>query len=409
MDWIPTLNLGYEPKKEPNSDNNVEPFADEQLIDQSQHDRINEVLHDVPEEIVTFEQTTHEVETQTDFKKSSAATQTEDEVTGMSEDIIYTYEETIAYLEEILSTKNVSLENFRGQNKKTNFFTGITDFSTLEALYQMVEPEISFSRKLFKFEILMIVLTRLRLNLSFRFMSYQYSVTIPTISKHFHKTLNILYAKLRYFVYWPDRDAIRKTMPLAFQVQFGDTIVVIIDCFEVFIERPANPKAAAQCFSTYKHGMTIKYLIGITPQGFISFISKGYGGRSSDKFVTESCGIFEKLLNGDVVMADRGFLIEEELRNRGVELQIPAFTKGKTQLHPREIESTRRIANVRIHVERIIGQLRLKFQILHQFKFPISLIKKKTPLLPNTIDKILTVCCALSNLCAPIVCKEENE
>lgn len=176
-----------------------------------------------------------------------------------------------------------------------------------------------------------------------------------------------MYSKLKHFVYWPDRDAIKKTMPLAFQMQFGETIVTIIDCFEVFIERPSNIKASAQCWSTYKHSTTIKYLIGITPQGFIAFISKGYGGRASDKFITETCGFLENLLTGDVVMADRGFLIEEALKNRGVKLQIPAFTKGKSHLHPLEIEATWKIANVRIHVERVIGQLRQKFTILHQF------------------------------------------
>ena len=36
----------------------------------------------------------------------------------------------------------------------------------------------------------------------------------------------------------------------------------------------------------------------------------------------------------------------------GASLCIPAFTKGKDQLAADEIERTRNIANVRIHVER---------------------------------------------------------
>ena len=38
-------------------------------------------------------------------------------------------------------------------------------------------------------------------------------------------------------------------------------------------------------------------------------------------------------------------------------LRIPAFTKGKDQLSPIEVEETRTIANVRIHVERVIGMV----------------------------------------------------
>lgn len=50
------------------------------------------------------------------------------------------------------------------------------------------------------------------------------------------------------------------------------------------------------------------------------------------------------------VMADRGFLIKEELICRGASLVIPAFTKGKNQLKGTEVISSRKIANLRIHV-----------------------------------------------------------
>ena len=36
-------------------------------------------------------------------------------------------------------------------------------------------------------------------------------------------------------------------------------------------------------------------------------------------------------------------------------LHIPAFTRGKQQLRALEVEDTRSITNVRIHVERVIG------------------------------------------------------
>ena len=48
--------------------------------------------------------------------------------------------------------------------------------------------------------------------------------------------------------------------------QFKDC-VCIIDCSEIFIERPKNLIARAQTRSNYKHNNTSKYLIGITPAG----------------------------------------------------------------------------------------------------------------------------------------------
>ena len=68
--------------------------------------------------------------------------------------------------------------------------------------------------------------------------------------------------------------------------------VFVIDCFEVFCERPRDLMARAQTYSHYKHHNTVKFLIGITPQAVIAFVSKGWGGRVSDKYLTENCGIF---------------------------------------------------------------------------------------------------------------------
>ena len=89
-------------------------------------------------------------------------------------------------------------------------------------------------------------------------------------------------------------------------------------------------------------------------------MSNAWGGRTSDKFLTENCGILDKLVPGDMVMADRGFTIHESVAFRRSELAIPAFTKGKKQLDPLDVEKTRNISKVRIHVERVIGLLRRK-------------------------------------------------
>lgn len=90
--------------------------------------------------------------------------------------------------------------------------------------------------------------------------------------------------------------------------------------------------------SSYKHHHTVKLLIGITPQGVISFISNSWGGRVSDKYITEQCGILNKLLLGDIVLADRGFDIADSVAIQQACLHIPAFTKGKAQLSALEVE-----------------------------------------------------------------------
>ena len=89
--------------------------------------------------------------------------------------------------------------------------------------------------------------------------------------------------------------------------------LAIIDCFEIFIELPSSLPARDQTWSNYKHHNTVKYLIGITPQGSIALISQGWGGRTADVHLTENSGLLKKLLLGNVILAVRGFTIEESL------------------------------------------------------------------------------------------------
>lgn len=89
------------------------------------------------------------------------------------------------------------------------------------------------------------------------------------------------------------------------------------------------------------------------------FTSKAWGGLTSDKYLTERCGLLSNLKPGDLVLADRRFTISESVALYQAQLAFPAFTKGKNQLDPFDVE-TQGIANVRIHVEHLIRHVRQK-------------------------------------------------
>ena len=158
------------------------------------------------------------------------------------------------------------------------------------------------------------------------------------------------------------REVLRKTLPMDFRKKNCPNCVVIIDCFEIFIDRSSDLLARAQTYSSYKHHNTVKFLIGITPQGSVSFISDGWGGRVSDKHITENSNFLSNLIPGDTILADRGFDIKDSLGLYSATVTLPAFTKGKKQLEGIDVEQTRTIANVRIDVERVICT---KFYKLH--------------------------------------------
>ena len=72
-----------------------------------------------------------------------------------------------------------------------------------------------------------------------------------------------------------------------------------MDCTEVFIERPKSLQAQATTWADYKFHNTIKFLVGISPSGFITFLSDSYGGRASDKHIVLDGGFLELWLTED--------------------------------------------------------------------------------------------------------------
>ena len=106
-------------------------------------------------------------------------------------------------------------------------------------------------------------------------------------------------------------------------------------------------------------------------------------------------GILELVRHLDLILADRGFPLEECLAARGARYKVPAFMKDRDQLPADEAEITKRIANVRIHVKRVIGATRARFKIL---KGPISIkVLSAIDDMHSFVDKIVKVCCVLNS------------
>ena len=98
-------------------------------------------------------------------------------------------------------------------------------------------------------------------------------------------------------------------------------------------------------------------------------------------------------------MADRGFDLRELLEARKATLNIPPFLGQRQQLTSQEVEETRRIAELRIHVERAIGRVK-QFRILNGV-VPITLAKH--------LSNIFTVCCYLTNFLPPIINETDKQ
>ena len=166
---------------------------------------------------------------------------------------------------------------------------------------------------------------------------------------------------------------------------------VIIDCTEILLKWQAHSEVKVQPILVTSHN-TAKGLIGISPAGAVTFVSDLYAGCSSDKQITKDCGILDLLEEGDSIMADKSFEIADDLP-KGVTLNIPPFLRGNDHLSIEEETERRRIASVRIHVERAISRIKT-FRILSTV-YPIKLA-------PD-LNKVWVICSYLSNFLPSLI------
>jgi hypothetical protein len=71
-------------------------------------------------------------------------------------------------------------------------------------------------------------------------------------------------------------------MPPEFKRKYPDTRA-IIDCTEISTQLPDSLVLQKMMYSSYKHKVTYKSLVGITPGGAFFFISQLYPGSTSDR------------------------------------------------------------------------------------------------------------------------------
>lgn len=137
-----------------------------------------------------------------------------------------------------------------------------------------------------------LTLMKIRTNDTFSRLGDQFGLSTSQASRVFNKTVKPLAHYLKTLVYCSDPSSIKKNLPVAFRAYYSH-VCAIPDAIEIEIEKPSNPVQQALTWSEYKKCNTLKYLIVCTPDGFITFISSGYGGRISDILLFEESKVMK--------------------------------------------------------------------------------------------------------------------
>lgn len=244
-------------------------------------------------------------------------------------------------------------------------------------------------------DVVFIVLQKLKTNDQFDRLSDQYGLSNARLSAIFRKYLPLIARELEPLIYWPKSADIRNNTAPSFRANYSD-VTIIIDAFEIEIEKPSDPYKQSLTFSSYKGTNTMKFLVGVTPDCVGSFVSKGIGGRASDKMLVNWSGFAEKLRPNMKIMADRGFKhIVDLLQSCQCELVRPPSVSQGQILSKDQANLAKDVASLRVHVERFIRRIR-EFRFLSPHA--CTDIKMVDLLNPGVI-----VAVALINLSEPLI------
>lgn len=227
-----------------------------------------------------------------------------------------------------------------------------------------------------------LVLRKIRHNETFKILGDLFGITRLHAGKVFLSDIEKVATSLQAFICWPEPSDIQRNLPLQFKPKYQHA-QVIVHCFEISIGKPKKPVEKALSWSKCKRNNTIKYLIGLTTEGVIIFISKGFLGRITYDEIVKRSGFLECIQTSTCVMVDRVFKdINSEITATGVKLlKTPS---GSTSDASEETKTTR------IHV---IGKIRncafLKSQAHH------SLLNYKRTFL---IDFSIVIASAVCNM-----------
>lgn len=288
-------------------------------------------------------------------------------------------------------------ENFIRNERDLSTATGINSFEVLNCIVGLVQDAFGNltehqNTKMSLHDKIIMTYVKIKQNLSYSFLAMLFRCYSNTHCRRiFLETLNMLSETLKVAVTWPSKNEILRNMPSCFE-GFED-VRVVIDCTEIFIQEPKNLCCQIITHSNYKKARTAKIMTGVAPDGSITYISKAWGGRTSDQKIFEKSSITQLLESGDSIMVDKGFGIDEVCAKNKWKLIRPPFLSDKKQLSQAESLMTARIAKARVHVER--SNQRIKTFKLVGDTMPVKLVPY--------VNQIFLVVCSTVNLCNPIL------
>ena len=250
-------------------------------------------------------------------------------------------------------------------DKNIRFYTNLPSMELFNALHEYIAPfvkrrfkgascvstklnnrfarspkKIGPKRKLESKDEFLLTLMKLRLGVLVKDLASRFKICAALTSQIFHAWIRAMVECFNY-VYVPDSDVIRQTAPSRFK--HLRSTHSIIDCSEIFIETPKCHALQSVTWSDYKHHNTLKFLVAVSPNSNIVYVSEAYSGKISDKKLTIDYGYLDSTPQYMRVNADKGFNISDECAARHIFYQYHLVNEGPLSLCQRMLPRPARL------------------------------------------------------------------
>ncbi|KAK3913905.1 60 kDa chaperonin [Frankliniella fusca] len=291
----------------------------------------------------------------------------------------------------------LSVDNFRAVY---NLLGGDERIRELKMKYDQTTPKHFPSKRILSSEDkLFMFLLRLRRGYPFEDLAYAFGIDRVYCSRVVYVVLRYLCITFqnleKHLFISAESQNVRKPSPF----KPFKNLRVIIDGFELYIDCPSNFQQQGNTYSDYKSHNTVRFILGISCYGGIIFVSPGYEGNMSERKALAESGFYDLLDEGDAVMSDRGFDINDDLLKRGVELIKPPSLGKRSHFTPEEEIRTRAIASARIYVEHGVRLIKAN-RLLRSFCTPLTSLA--------TISDYVYVAGYLANFGYKKMCKQKK-
>ena len=238
-------------------------------------------------------------------------------------------EQENATLVNQLAIERFGISRFSDDDSMIHYYTSFRNYDTFYSFFEYVQPSASNMRSMYYssgstasmcgrprnmqlIDEMFMFFVRLRLATPEQDLAVRFQCHVSTVSRKLLTWTNFLYFVLGAIPIWPTREQVDYHMPEDFRLTYPSTRV-IIDCTEIKVQIPSALLLNSMFYSHYKNGCTLKGLIGVAPNGAVTFISALFTGVMSDVEVTKLSGLLDLVEPGDSVMADKGFTIATAL------------------------------------------------------------------------------------------------